>query len=100
MVLLISFVQILINCNADGDEDIVDYDVTSEINRVDYKVDNNQNNDDVKPYSSDVDLNVDNFNHLAFDVANNSKSVQNNDDNILLIDCEVDNILCLLEGGE
>ena len=46
---------------------------------------------------SDVDLNVDDFNHLAFDVANNSKSVQNNDNNILYVDCEVDDIHFLLD---
>ena len=42
-------------------------------------------------------LKVDDFNHLVFDVANNSKSVQNNYDNILSVDCEVDDILCLLD---
>ena len=51
----------------------------------------------VEPCSSDTSLNVDFFNHLAFNVANNSESVQNNDDNLLSVDCEVDDILRLLD---
>ena len=47
-----------------------------------------KNNNNVKTYSSNVYLNVDDLNHLAFDIANNSKSIRNG--------CEVDDILCLL----
>ena len=73
----------------ENEEDISDYDIESDIDDLNYKANDNQHNDDVERYASATCVNVADLNYILPD----------NNDNILSVECEVDDILCLLDDN-
>ena len=83
-----------------GGEVSPDYDLPEDLNDSVYDSNNNQNNDDVRPYSFDTYENIDDVQFDMSDVLNNSDSILNKNEIISTVDFEVDDILRLLYEKE